>query len=199
MLATDTMNSLRARSARLCPAVVLLAAACSGGAERHSAMPLAPTDKVEITYVDGSNKLTLRGVNTVDDATYRERGLYGAAASPDVKLADQGSLQALVDALHELGHFDRAAPQIRQGAKVALSVRTNDKLAVWSQPALQPENMPELDRFNTARLAFLQIHNNIISYHTGKMSKADFDREIADQNAKNKAAIHNILDKARAK
>jgi hypothetical protein len=195
------MISLRARSARSWPAAAVLAflAACGGGAERRSAVPLSKTDHVEVTYVDGSNKLTLRSMSTVDEATYRERGLYGDAGAPDVKLADHDSLQALIDALHELGHFDRAAQDLRPGAKVALRVRQNDKVSVWSQPQLQPDNMAELERFNTARLAFLQIHNNIISYHASKMSKADFERELVEQNAKNRAAVQNIMDKARGK
>jgi hypothetical protein len=192
------MNSLCARSARLWPVAIVLAAACGGGAERRSPMPLAATDKVEISYVDGKNRLTLRSVNTVDDASYREHGLYGAA-TPDVKLADQGSVQALVDALHELGHFERAAPQMRQGAKVALNVRIGDKLTVWSQPALQTDNMQELERFNTARLAFLQIHNNIISYHASKMSPEDFERSIAEQQVKNKDSVRSLLEKSRGK
>jgi len=174
---------------------MILLAACSAGAEPRARMPLAPGQGVEISYQDGSTRLTLRDADSVDDATYREQGLYGNT-TPDVKFADRGSMQALVDALYELGHFAHAEKDPKPGAKTALRVRIGDQVTVWSQPSLQPENITELERFNTARLAFLQVHNNIISYHASRMSTEDFERAIAEQNEKNRAAVRSLLDKA---
>jgi hypothetical protein len=188
-----------ARAALALALMALLLVACSGGAPPRGRVPLAPSEKVEIVYVDGANRWTLRSADSVDDATYQRRGLYGNDVSPDVKFADRGSLQALLDGLHELGHFDRAAAQARPDARVMLRVHIGDKETIWSQPPLQPDNMRELEQFNAARLAVLQVHNNIISYHASSMSKTDFDRSIAEQNEKNQEAVRNVLDKARGR
>jgi hypothetical protein len=198
VLATDSIDSLRARCARLWPASVLALAACGGGAEPRSVVPIAPTEAVEITYADGATRLTLRAADLVDEASYRTSGLYGEV-TPDVKFADRRTMQALVDAMHELGHFDRGGSQIRAGAKASLDVRIGDRRTVWSQPALQPENMDELERFNTARAAFLQVHNDIISYHASSMSKTDFERALTEQNAKNQESVRSILEKSRGR
>ena len=189
-------TTLRARGAPVWLTLALLAAGCGGGPERHSRIPLAPGQAVDVVYLDGGTRMTLRNATSVGDASYKERGLYGDV-TPDVKLADQGTMQALVDALDELGLFARGQAQMRPGAKVALAVKLGEKQTVWSQPTLQPENMAELERFNTARMAVLQIHNNIISYHASRMSASDFDRALAEQNAKNRAAVENIVQKAR--
>lgn len=175
----------------------LLAGSCGGGAERQSRILLTPAQAAEVSYRTGSNRFTLRSAAAIDDAAYKKGGLYGSQVSPDVKFADQRTMQALIDALDELGHFDRATAQARADARVAIVVSVGDQQTVWSQPGLQPENMAELERFNTAGMAILQVHNNIISYHASDMSASDFDRALDEQNAKNNDAVQNILQKTR--
>lgn len=193
----DTTKTLRARRACSLPALTLLVCACSGGAQRNDRIPIAPGSTAEVVYQDEKNRLTLRSAESVGDATYRERGLYGETASADVKLADRETMQALVSALDALGLFARGSDQVRPDARAALIANVGGKQTVWSQPRLLPENMAELERFNTARMAFLQLHNDIISYHTGRMSGADLDRALAEQRSKNQEAVQNMLRKAR--
>ncbi|MEZ5963840.1 MAG: hypothetical protein R3F56_08350 [Planctomycetota bacterium] len=189
-------STLRARRALLRSGLPLLAAACGGSPGHTTRVPLAANQPAEVVFVDSSKRLTLRSLTSVDEAAYRERGLYGQV-SPDVKLADHGTMQAMVDALDELGHFTRGTAQMRAGAKSALVVKLGDRQTVWSQPALQPENMAELEQFNTALAAFMQVYNNMISYHASNMSAQDFDRALAEQEAKNRNAVDNIMQKAR--
>jgi len=176
----------------------MAAAGCGSSPSTAHRVPLTPGQPVEVVYADGSNRFTLRSATSVDEASYRERGLYGQVGA-DVKLTDQDTMQALVDALDELGHFATSQPQARPGARASLAVWLGDRQTVWSQPALLPENMTELERFNTARAVFLQVHNNIISYHSGSMSASDIEQAMREQNAKNRAAVQNLMQKERGR
>lgn len=188
-------TTLRARRALAWTCLALLTA-CGGSPEHRSRIPLAPNQPAEVAYVDASKRLTLRSTTSVDEASYRERGLYGQV-TPDVKLTDPSTMQAMVDALDELGQFARGTAQMRSGAKAALVVTLGDRQTVWSQPALTPENLAELEHFNTALAAFMQVYNTTISYHAGNVSADDFDRALKEQQAKNQEAMRNIARKAR--
>lgn len=186
---------MRARLAVRGWTLIVLAAACSGGPSPNPAA-LTPGERVEVVYADGTNRLGLRNMSSVDQTSYQEHGLYGGGAG-DAKLADDGTMAALLEALTELGHFQRGAATARADAKVNLSVTRGGKTTVWSRPALLADNMPELEKFNTARAAFLHVHTNIVSYHASRMTGEEMQRNLQEQEQRNREAVQNILRKAR--
>lgn len=160
---------------------------------------LTDADPVEVAYVTDGKRLALRSQAAVNDATYREKGTYGNVESPDVKIADRPTMQALVDALYEVGYFDRAQADSGIGARAALSVRWQGKLSTWVRPVADPSRMDELQRFQTAMAAFLHVHSSIVSFHSSKMSGDDLSKTPEELERRNQEAVRNIQRKAASK
>ncbi len=186
---------MRARLTARGWALLLATAACAGGAAPQTTR-LAPGERVDVEFAADKLHLTIRNVGSLDQAAYKEKGTYGAG-SADTKFADDGTMAALLDALTELGQFSHGGPEAKPGTKATLTVRRGDKTSVWSRPALLVEHMPELQRFDAARTAFLHVHDNVVSFHASTMTAEELHKSMQDQEQRNRQAVQNILQKAR--
>lgn len=178
-------------------ALVALTAACSGGAAPRPPA-LTPGERVDVVYADGKIRLAIRNASSLDQATYQEKGVYGGN-NADAKIADDGTMAALLGAMTELGQFRHGAPEVEAGSKVTLTVTRGGRTTVWSRPALMVDHMPELQKFDAARTAFLHVHDNVVSFHASRMSADELQKSMSEQEQRNRDAVQNILQKARGR
>jgi hypothetical protein len=190
---------LRARRAAAFTILLGICTACSSGPQARSPHVVSADDAVEVAYLTDGKRFTLRSQAMVSAESYRAKGMYGDIDSPDVKVADRDTMQSLIDALHELGYFERAAADGLVGARAAIAVQMHNQRSTWVRPPSDPSRIDELQRFQTAVAAFLHVHTGIVSYHSSKLSGDDLSRTPEELQKRNEDAVRNIQRKASGK